>query len=364
MLVQLKKQAITSTIKRILICAAITLISLLISYDSLTKFIEGPKDLYALDVKDLPKTYVTGDINAILGNFAEYYEENEDGTENVTNNYYIIPVGESEYIGLEVSKSDFGIADQILEETMNYIDGTQDELTTALNVTGTVNPMESEVLQYYQDWFKSSGYSEEEIKNLALPYMLQINYVGSVDTGTAYAFLALAAVCIILILVLIINLLTGSHLSKIRKYLKQNESSMSMEKIEADYENASDAGPVKIGSLFTYYFQGNKAWIIRNEDIIWAYEQEVTHKTNGIKVGVSKNLLIYTRDKKKHTIRLKKKDDVSPILSQLSQNEHIITGYSDKLLKCFEKDFDAFLNLSYSSETASTEQDINQTDSF
>ncbi len=368
MLEQLKKQSRKSTRNRLIICLLITIISLLVVSGSLSKLISGPEKLDDLPLDRISAAYVNADINAILGNFAEYYEESDDGSKNVTDNYYVIPVGDEEFIGLQVSKEDFDSAELIFNQTMDYLIGNTDELTSIMNVTGSVNDMDSEVYDYYKEWFEEYGYTDEEIDNVALPYILQIGYIGAMDQVAVYGLLALAAVGLLLTVIIIIQSLTGSYLSRIKKYIRENESSASMERIESDFENAAALGSVWVGKLFTYYFQGNKAWILKNSDIVWAYLLNVTHKTYGIKVGTTKTLLIYTRDKKKHSVQVKKSDDITAILQQLSEtNPYVVTGYSDELMKLFKKDFDAFTNLRYSKESTDTkwqEQSDRQDTSF
>lgn len=356
---QLRKQSRKSTRNRLLICLLIVGVVAIVTGKSVTKLIEKPQKLDDLAIEQLSGAYVNGDINAIIGNFAEYYEENEDGSEkNVTDNYYVIPVGEEEFIGLQVAKQDFDGADQIYNETMDYLMGDKSELTTSMNVTGTINDMEGEVYDYYVDWFESCGYTQEEINKLALPYILQIGYVGDLDSFTTYGLLIVGVVSLLLALIIIIQAITGAYLSRIKKYIKQNETSIDMERIEVDYEGAEELGSVRIGKLFTYYFQGNKAWLLKNADIVWAYLYNVTHKTYGIKVGVTRTLIVYTKDKKKHSIQVKKSDDITAILNKLPEvNPQMVAGYSDELMKLFKKDFDAFSNLYYNRETASTSQD-------
>jgi predicted nucleic acid-binding protein len=69
---------------------------------------------------ELPGAYVEGDINALIDIFAEYYVENDDGSEDTTDNYYIVPIGEEEYFALKVNEADFDIATQIYDETYEY----------------------------------------------------------------------------------------------------------------------------------------------------------------------------------------------------------------------------------------------------
>ena len=355
MLEQLRKRNLKTTRIWLFALIASVIVILLITWNSLTKLIAGPQQLDSLAIEELSDSYVNGDITAIVGLYAEYYEEYDDGTETTTANYYVIPVGEYEFIGLHVSEEDFAKADQIYNETMDYLLGNTVDMYSSLNITGTINPMESELHDFYVEWFKSYGYTDEEINQVALPYVLQVGYIGQFDSFSTYGLLAVCAVALLLVIILILQMLSKSYLSRIKKFIKNSEDSASMERIEADYEGATPFGSITIGNLYTHYFQGNKAWILKNSDMIWAYMLNVTHRTYGIKVGVTKTLIVYTKNKKKYSINLKKSDDVTSILNKLSEiNSTIVTGYSDELKKLFKKDFDSFVNLRYSQESAST----------
>lgn len=357
MLEQLRKRNSKVTLSWILILMGSALAILLITWNSFTKLIEGPQQLDSLAIEELPGSYVNGDITAIVGNYAEYYEKYDDGREKITDNYYVIPVGDYEFIGLHVSEEDFSDAKRIYNETMDYLLGNKSDMFSSMNVTGTINKMDDELHKFYVEWFQSFDYTDEEINQVALPYVLQVGYAGKFLTDTTYALLTIGAILLIAVFILIIQMLTGSYLSKIRKFIKKNSDSVSMERIEDDYEGATSFGSIKIGNLFTHYYQGNKAWIIKNSDMIWAYLLNTTHRTYGIKVGVSKQIIIYTKDKKKYAINVKNSDDIASILSKLSEsNSDIITGYSDELKKLFNKDFDSFVNLRYSKESANTQE--------
>lgn len=71
-----------------------------------------------------------------------------------------------------------------------------------------------------------------------------------------------------------------------------------MERLESDYLSAMQIESVRVGKTCFYYFKASKAKILSNQDIIWAYLENVTQRTYGIKTGDRKFILIYTKDKK------------------------------------------------------------------
>ncbi len=363
---QLKKMSMKSVKKRLLASIVILIILLAVFGSSFYKLIKGPEALYSLPVNELPNAYVEGDINVMVDIFAEYYEENDDGSEDILKNYYIIPIGEEEYFALEVKQNDFDIANQVYDETYEYLIGERDALTTSMKVTGTVKKMNDDTYDYYMDWFETSGFAEEpaaeSIESIALPYVLQMDYVGNFDYFIVYIALGVSGIVLLYAVIILTKGLSGAYISPIKKYIKDNENILSIERLESDYENAVPVENIRAGEGWTYFFRGSKARIIKNTDIIWAYLEEVTHKTNGIKTGVTKSLILYTKDKKKHSISMKSSSGVNSVLDVYSQTQpHIVIGFSEDLKNCFNKDFDTFVRLPYRKETAASSQNVNET---
>lgn len=251
MLEQLKKQSMKDVMIRLVICAIIILILLGVTRSSLLKLIKGPQDFSSLSLEELPDAYVNGDINVIIDVFAEYYEENDDGTEEITKNYYVIPFGEDKYIGLNVSKGDFPLANLICDETYEYLMGTRDDLTSKIQVTGTVNKMNEETYGYYLDWFEKSQFLEnsttEAIEAAALPYMLQVDYIGTLDSALIYTLLVCICLVLLYAIIILIKGVTGAYLSRVKKYIKHNDSNFSLERMEVDYLSSVPIESVRVG---------------------------------------------------------------------------------------------------------------------
>jgi len=364
MIEQLKKISMKHVMLRLLGCIFIILVLLGVSSDSLLKLMKGPTDFSTLSIENLPNSYIKGDINAIIDVFAEYYTKKDDGPEEVTDNYYIIPFGEKEYLGLKVNKSDFDLANQICDETYEYISGTSDELTTNMEVTGTISKMNDETYGYYMDWFETSGFLEDstaaELESVAIPYILKVDYIGNLDSFWVYIIIICIIIVFLYAIIILLKGLTGFYQSHIKKYIKQNDSHFNLERLEVDYLSAVPIESARVGKIWTFFFNGSKSQIIKNEDIIWAYLQEVTHRVYGIKANVSKSLTIYTKDKKKYMVPMKKSVNANAFLATLSQMQpHIVMGYSDDLKKCFKKDFETFIKIPYMNEATDQSVDNN-----
>ena len=125
---------------------------------------------------------VEGDVYAILDSFAteESWTENGDGSvtpKKTSGYYYIIPIGEESYMGLEVSAGTHGDYDAVASDTWDYLIGTTETLDTVpVHFEGYIAPMEGDLYTYFVEWFQDTEHfgvtDAETIETYALPYML------------------------------------------------------------------------------------------------------------------------------------------------------------------------------------------------
>lgn len=124
-------------------------------YQSASDFISsfqtpvGVWDLTADSLK--PGQRVSGNIDTLLDAFSEEITTRTDrsgSSSSQTAKYYVLPVGEKEYIALRGAKKDTQILDQIVDETYEYlISGTVGD--TVLAADGVLVKMDSDVEQYF-----------------------------------------------------------------------------------------------------------------------------------------------------------------------------------------------------------------------
>lgn len=370
MLKELKSISIKKSLYLIIIYAALAIILSIYCVPNVVKLIAGPADLDSVSMDNLEGQYVKSDIYYIIDNFSSYYSTTKSGTETIEKNYYILPVGEKEYIALEVMKSGIEPADKVMNESYDYYLGKRDNLTSSIKINGTISKMDDkELIGFYNDWFEASGAFEgatqEQIDEIVLPYVLKSDYVGSMDIIWLY-------ICIIVILFsaistfyLLITRLLGVSLSPIKKYLKHSTSEMTEERMESDFASASVFGSTRIGKEWTYFFQGSKAYVLENKEIIWAYLENTTHRVNGIKTNTTKALIVYTRNRKKYTCMIGNEESIQDVLKIYSNTQpHMVIGYSNELKALFNKNFDAFLNLPFEREAAVTENTEETVDDY
>jgi hypothetical protein len=360
---QLQKFAMKKVLKRAAIAGVILVVLLIVSSASFLKLVQGPEDLYSLSANELLGAYVEADVYAILDKFASYTQKNDSGKKTQEKAYYIIPINDYSYIALEVDSKNFYKADQICDETYEYIIDERSELTTSMHVKGSIRKMDGKISDFYYEWFEENGFYEEDINTFALGYVLDPDYVGSLEESMLYMAIFAAGLLLTYLVFILIKGFSKGYLASIKSFIKKNQDSLSQEDVEADFERSEAIESVRVGRKFTFYFKGPKCAIVKNDDIIWAYLRRTTHRTNGIKTHVTKSLILNTRNKKTYTVDMRTEEGVTVVLQLYAENNpHIVLGYSDELMKCYRKDMDAFLRLSMSQvQTAASSDAPSQT---
>lgn len=124
--------------------------------------------------------HVEGDVCVILDTFAteETYTENKDGSRTpskVSGYYYIIPVGDSSYIGIEGSVDNRSTFQKIDDSTWAVLTGAAADLdpNAYYHYEGYIDDMDDELYGYLVDWFMDETTTEDEVKTYALPLMIK-----------------------------------------------------------------------------------------------------------------------------------------------------------------------------------------------
>jgi hypothetical protein len=339
----LKKLSMKQVMKKVSIAFGIMVIILISFGPSYMKLIEGPKDLSALSIEEMPGAYVKGELYYIFDQFAYYYNENDDGTEDITDQYYFILIGEDKLMGLHVKTDDFEIANQIFNESYDFDYGQREELTTSWQLKGTINKMEGEVLEFFQSYFVEAGVDAGEVENYSIPYVLEVDYVGSFDSFAVYASLAVFILLLAYVIITLVKGAAGVYISPIKKYISKNELTVALESMESDYTGAKSIDNFIIGPKWSYFFHGNKAQVVENSTLLWVYRENNTQRLYGIKIHDKKSLIMYTKDKKKLVASMHHNYDIDSVIEELvKQIPGLVTGYSKELEKSFKKDFENF----------------------
>ncbi len=338
---ELKKQVLKKAVVKVSSFALIVIVLLVVFMPYLQQLVKGPEELNAVPVEALDGAYVTNEFTEIYDYFAEYYEVDKNKEENVTKRFYFIPYGDDKIIAMELGSNKIALADQIMDEYY----GDKDYTGASIKVKGTIVPMPYDISGHYKSYFTQAGYTEEEMEGYVYPYVLKPDYIGDFPLSGLYFVIGGIFLSILWIIVIVIKLMSGAYLTKIKKSINQNDAVME-EYLDADYSQATTIESIKIGRLYTFFFKGVEPNILKNDQIVWAYLNEVTHRVNGIKTSVTKSLIMLTKDKKKHQVIFRKRESVYQVLDTLRMvNSKTVIGFSDELERCYKNDFERFLTL-------------------
>ena len=346
---ELKKKSWKKSILATIIILAVAVLIWLNSLDGVFDLIMGPQTLEEIEVEDINSQYVETDIYFVMDCFAEYVtKSSQTNIERTQWLYYIIPVGDEEYMAVRVNPAVGDILDDICDETWDYLSGYANGTYTTYHMTGKITRMSGEELTHYYNWFEEAGFTQAEIDQYALPYMIQNNMVGGAvfSAGVPEAIVPFAIVGLLFFVwgvVRIVKAATGGYQKNIKNFILKNPG-ISGEMVSADYAAAEDLGAMKIGRLFTVFNKGKKSYILKNEEIAWAYLQRTTHRRNGVHTGTTYAVVLRTMDKKMYTIGLANEDMVMRALEQYAiVAPGAVLGYSEDRKKAYNADVASFV---------------------
>lgn len=173
-----------------------------------------------------------GDISAIVDGYAvksDYVKNGSSGPFQYlrdNNCYYILPIADNKYIGLEVSSYNREDYDNLVKETQKYIQGE----TTALNTVsipfqGVARKMTQEESQLFYDWFVETKFLGTTDKNELQNYVIPYNLCAKPFTAARILFIAGIFLFIIAFILLFLYLKRQRIRSKAEFYLVKGEKS-------------------------------------------------------------------------------------------------------------------------------------------
>lgn len=351
MLEKLKKKSIVKALPAVIILfiAGIVLIGLEVS--NLKSLMKGHVKFETLAPDEINgDLIVDASIDVNFGSFMEEYEENtKTHATRTTSLYYIIWTGDEDsedfkYMGIKVPASDERKMEEMADATYNY------EYSDPIEYSGAVNKMSSQEYEYFKEYFLESDWSEEEFEEYTLPYYISVGALTGGAATTVYGVVGIGVILIVIGLIMLIHALTGGKLKSFKKEIE--DSGFSVSDVEFDYESAklfNKGNDLRIGRRFIFYMSGNKPHILLNDQVIWAYQQNTTHRTNGIKTGTTHEILVYLLNNKKVAhIYVPKEDVGTEVLQYINQlMPRAVVGYSDELVRLYQKDYQGFLQLRY-----------------
>ncbi len=284
-------------------------------------------------------------------NFACYLEEYSKNTKTnattTTHYYYVILTRDGEelddrFMSIKVPAK-FGA--ELDDMAMATAEGGT---TTPMTFYGKIKKLDSEEMYYFKDYLKEFGWTDEDIEAETLPYY--IDYMWQPATLIYVVLFAAGVVLLVYGIVRIASAASGGALKKLHKDIA--DAGFTEPSIESDFRSAKffdKKGTLRVGRLMTYYTAGSVPRAIPNNKMMWAYQNTVTHRTNGVKTGTTYNVMVYGETAPKGlTFAVANEAVAQDMLNHFNATlPWVVVGYSDELKKLYNKDRAQFLQLRY-----------------
>lgn len=154
--------------------------------------------------------HINGDVDFVCG----YYEELEDKkTGEAVTRFYLLPdYKEDKFITLRVTSDEFEKYDLQTQKTFDcYSEQISYGEMTLIDIDGRTRKLSKENKEFLTSYLKSVGYSEAEIDDVAVPYMI----VQDESDGLVYGIMVAGLV------LLTLGILTAAF--KIRRIIMEND---------------------------------------------------------------------------------------------------------------------------------------------
>lgn len=352
MLKELKRKSIQSILVTVIICLVIAgAVYWYFLREGCSVLLKGKQDMDSMVEADMGEYYVDATMYGIYDCYAYTTEEKNNVTVRTTAKDYVIPFGETSFMGLAVQGKYIAKCDDLMEATWDFLDYKTDDIPQEkqFRVSGTIRPMDEETLKYYYEYV---GWDELDAESQAffLPYYLDVDKIGSLQDTSFYLVGVLVIALTMGAIWMLVKAFTGQYQEMIKKYVQSSllGEETAMAKVEAFYQSNEPSFGIRMNSEFIMFQNGAKTIFLPALEILWAYQQTTTHRTNGIKTGTSYNILLRTKNGKQYVTAVgNSEDSCREFLSALNQRmPHIILGYKKELLTMYNKNRSQMIEIS------------------
>lgn len=253
------------------------LLVLAIHLPGLRMLAAGPADLYTLGTDGLEGQYVAARVDIIYDWYAETVRRDNNGGEYTLRREYIIPVGDSGYMGMEVLSAQLADAEAVLNSTGAVMAGTAQSLDgSSVVVRGTILPMETQTRAYFATVADIESLSAADQQRF-LPLVLVSGRVG-IYTDTEL-YLALAGVGLLLLAGLVRLVRAGFARGPAQPviYLRAIAGAMAprleTEELDEFYRRVPPVGRLRASNRWLLCENGADSWLLYGRDVAWVYRE-------------------------------------------------------------------------------------------
>ncbi len=291
-------------------------------------FLHPTKDLFETPSSE----YSDGDWYTCDNNILyDYYASDNHGR------YYVTSTNDGEYFGFYVFEKNYDTADEISNDTYDYLDGLRDSLSDSyLSGKGYMVPMSSLEKRYFDNFFEGEDYDVSDYKvkyyNFVLCKPLDILFH---DEGEHDVFFTIMGIIFLVSgICMIIHYIRGGYKKTFKKSME--DYGIIESTLENDMAYARQFNSFYIGSnhIIQASFNGK---VIPFSAIVWAYVlvTKTQHKIYGVipsGTTTTYQLIFFDRKKRRITMDIKNEDEGHTILNEIqSRAPYILYGYSSDL---------------------------------
>jgi hypothetical protein len=360
MLQSLKQKTLVGKLWAIIVLAVAAIFIGVVFGPGIAKMIAGPTHFTPLDDHDvlsLQGQYLEADIDTLIDYYAETVRSESGKRDEVSAREYIMPINTPDatvYIGVEVPASKIDDAEAVVADTERLIDdedGSYEWDGSYVSVRGTLQPMDDETRQLWEDYFIDAGFSYDDIGLFddctALPLVLTDGEIDGQETFV-YGFMGVIGVLLVVLAIwFVIHSLTGGFQKQIRNYIKASDDPQATEQaLDRFYEDTMQEGKVRMSRSWLMYDKGGNSWVLAGDDVVWAYQYTVRHKAYGI-LTVNKELMVRVFGAKEkracHDIYVRNEDEAQEILQQMARTyPDALIGYDQDIERKYHANPAAF----------------------
>lgn len=328
----LRKESLRVVLPRIIVCLVLGIALLAVSGGGLLKLLLGPVSLTEPEAGQ----YVSFDASEVIVAFANLTVTNSDGDSETKKTYYLLPVGDEGYMAVvDVKERNGSLLERAMDQSYEYYLGDLESLTKLGAVSGTVEPLEDDMVDYMTsciDSYALPGYEEgADSAHLVVEYQVELDHVGFLWKPVAIGLGIAGAVFLLLALAQFLVVRCGVYQKRVRTLIGQEDNGAfdSTEKIER----------VRVGK-YIWYAKGPGSRALETEKLVWGYVMPEPMVVSKYRWPVA----LYDREQNFTRINFMEQKHCQDFLNTIAdRGAPFVLGYTSESAQKFQDRFDDFL---------------------
>lgn len=302
--------------------------------DNIKALFTAPVEFYNLKTEDIRKGVVVHANVKVIYDYYSYREENG----HIAEKQFLIPVADKKYMGMSCTGSDIRTANENLMIYQDNIDnrGFDESLFPAIEVKGTIMPLEDESLFCFNEYLNGMNLTDEEKADF-LPYVLMVDKIGNETAGNMIFMFVFLMAPIITGSIFFVNGLRSNNIKTLEKYCrKKGNKELYMRLIEQFYHSGTPVHGVRINREYFMAVTGVKVYFAETNDLVWIYPRIIKNSVNFISAGKNYFLCVCKADGTLFDIRMKNETAVYEAMEYSAENmPYLYMGFKKELFSVY-----------------------------